>query len=241
MKQVITFIEKKNQEFAELPLFEYMKNKSITPRERLAFAPCMTHFIMSFRDLNSYIYREEPATDEIQEIVNKHSYEEDHHWFWFLEDLEKLGFNPILSFTDASKLMWGSQTIATRKLLYELIGITSNANSLQKLIVIEATEATAHTLFLASTLVTRELQSISQKKYHYFGDTHLAEEIGHSTASDRIQQFIEEIQLTEEARKDAFMLVEQVFKAFTEFYNELFVYAKTHKVAWCEHKRLQRV
>ncbi|MFK0734565.1 MAG: hypothetical protein ACIWVG_26010 [Gloeotrichia echinulata HAB0833] len=47
---------------------------------------------MSFGDLNRYVMRVEPTSDPYQAMVNKHSYEDDHHWPWYLEDLIKLRF-----------------------------------------------------------------------------------------------------------------------------------------------------
>ena len=49
MKEVFALIEKKQQEFAQLHLFKFMQDTSLTPRQRLAFAPCLAHFVMSFR------------------------------------------------------------------------------------------------------------------------------------------------------------------------------------------------
>ena len=38
MKDIIVFIENKKQEFARLPLFEFIANKNIHPKQRLIFA-----------------------------------------------------------------------------------------------------------------------------------------------------------------------------------------------------------
>ena len=78
MEKVLALIEKKKQEFAKSGLFEFMRDKSINPRQRLAFAPCVAPFVMSFGEFNKYVFREEPTNDPIQEIVNKHSYEDDY-------------------------------------------------------------------------------------------------------------------------------------------------------------------
>ena len=52
MKKVFASIEPKKNEFAKLPLFEFMRDLSIDPKQRLAWAPCAAPFVMSFGELN---------------------------------------------------------------------------------------------------------------------------------------------------------------------------------------------
>ena len=71
MQQILTFIENQKQEFVKLPLFAFMQDKSIDPKQRLSFAPCMAHFIMSFSDLNKYVFRANEPANKIQKIINE--------------------------------------------------------------------------------------------------------------------------------------------------------------------------
>ena len=91
MKTLLDIIEKKNQEFAELPFFDYMKDESVEPRQKLAFAPVITPLALEFSELCKRVLRQEPTTNKIQEMVNRHTYEEHFHWQWLLEDMEKMG------------------------------------------------------------------------------------------------------------------------------------------------------
>ncbi len=231
MKEVLALIEQKKQEFAQLPLFEFMQDKSIDPRQRLAFAPCLAPFALSFGDLNKYVFREEPTSDPIQAIINKHTYEDDHHWVWFLGDLRKLGLDQSMNFSNSLRFLWGQETKAARWLVHELYRYTFQATPIQKLVVIEVIEATGNVFSSASTTVARELQKVTQKKYLYFGDFHLSAELGHISGLKEGNQFLEDIQLRKETRKKAFELVEKVFELFTELINELLVYAKTHNIS----------
>ena len=230
MKELLALIEQKKQEFAQLPLFDFMQDKSIDPRQRLAFAPCMAPFVMSFGELNKYVFREEPTSDPIQAIINRHTYEDDHHWVWFLGDIRKLGLDQLMNFTDALRFLWREETKYARRLAYQLYRYSVQADPIQKLIIIEATEATANVFLLASTKVAQELQAITQKKYLYFGESQLAVDTGHITDSQDSMQFIKDLQLTEETQKETFELVDKVFEIFTEFTNELLAYAKTHNI-----------
>src|SRR5689334_10512837 len=109
MKEVLAFIESQKQEFAQLELFKFLKDKSIDPRQRLAFAPCITPFVMNIWEVNKYFFREEPTNDPIQALINVHSYEDDHHFIWYYEDMEKLGFNKSMKYLDVLKFIWGPQ------------------------------------------------------------------------------------------------------------------------------------
>ena len=230
MKEVLALIENKKQDFARLPFFEYMQDRSIDPRQRLAFAPCMAPFVMSFRDLNQNVFREEPTTNEIQLIINKHTREEDCHWIWFLEDLEKLGFDISLKYSDALKFLWSEETKIARRAAYELYRYAFEASPVQKLIVIEVEEATVDVFLSVSSQVILELVSSLNREYRYFGAGHLMAEIDHSYCLPETQKVIENIQITAEDYQYYSDLVEKVFEVFTEFTHELLAYSKAHNI-----------
>ncbi|WP_404790297.1 hypothetical protein [Altericista sp. CCNU0014] len=231
MKEILAFIEKKKYEFSQLPFFEYLRDQSINPRQRLAFAPCAAPFIMSFGELNRSVFRDEPTDDPIQKIINKHTYEDDHHWMWFLEDLEKLGFNKPELFSKTLEFLWGSETQISRRLVHQLHQYTCEAKPIQRLIVIEAAESTGNVFLAASSQTIRDLQNITApEEYQYFGASHLIVDTGHTYCSPKSKQYIESIKVTEPERKYYFELIEKVFVVFTEFIDELFAYAKTHSI-----------
>lgn len=84
MKEVLAYIEKKQQVFSKLEFFEFLQDKSISPKQRLAFAPCFAPFVMGFGELNQYVWRDESSDDPLQAIINQHTHEDDGHWVWFL-------------------------------------------------------------------------------------------------------------------------------------------------------------
>ncbi|MEH2358019.1 hypothetical protein [Nostoc sp.] len=230
MQQILALIEQKKQGFAQLPLFNFMQDKSINPRQRLAWAPCAAHFVMNFGELNKYFLRVEPTNDPIQTLINKHTYEDDHHWLWFLEDLKNLEFDKTLQFSDALKFLWSEETQNARWLSYQLYRYTLQATPIQKIIVIEVTEATGNIMFSVAAEIGKEIKAITQKPCRYFADFHLDVETGHMTGSSGIDQVLQDIQLSEAAQQEAFELVENLFTVFTQFTNGLLVYAKNHKI-----------
>jgi hypothetical protein len=229
MEDILAFIEEKKCEFSQLPFFEYLRDQSISPRQRLAFAPCAAPFIMSFGELNRLVFRDEPTNDPIQEIINKHTYEDDHHWLWFLEDLEKLGLNPSEPFTKTLRFLWSEEASASRRIAYELYHHTIDATAIQKLVAIESVEATGNTFLAVSSKLIRELQSSPKQEYNFFGAGHLLVDTGHTYCSPKAKKLIGSVVLTEESKQESFALVNHVFAVFTDFVNELLVYAKTHR------------
>ncbi len=236
MEEVLALIEKKKQEFAKSGLFEFMRDHSIDPRQRLAFAPCVAPFVMSFGEFNKYVFREEPTNDPIQEIINKHSYEDDHHWLWFLEDLETLGINRTLKFSDALNFVWSEETKASRWVTHQIFRYAFGATPISKLAIMEVIEATGNVFFSTAAPVAQELRTITQKELLYFGRFHLEVENNHSKDLPQQRRLIENIQLTIESRQEAFQIVEHLFEVFTELTDALLVYAKTHSF---EHSFLQ--
>ncbi|MGB3639238.1 MAG: hypothetical protein WBA39_16925 [Rivularia sp. (in: cyanobacteria)] len=230
MKEILAHIEKKKQEFAKLPLFEYMRDTSIDPRQRLAWAPCAAPFIMSFGNLNKYVFREEPTHDPIQAIINKHTYEDDHHWLWFLEDIQTLGFDQSLTFTDTLKFLWSEQTKNSQLISYKLSKYAFQANPIQKLILVEVTEATGNVMFSVAAKIAREIQENQLKKCLYFADFHLDVETGHATGTAEIEKLIRNIPLTDVDRIEGFELIDKGFKIFTDLTYEFLSYVEKNQV-----------
>jgi thioredoxin reductase len=228
MRHILAVIEQKKQEFSKLPLFEFMRDKSLTPLQRLAFAPCATQFVMSFADLNQYVFRDEPTTDPIQDIINKHSYEDDHHWYWFLEDLEKLGLNPQNSLTETLRSLWSDECRLSRLVANELYRLAFKATPIRKLVVIEATEATGNAMLAVSAQVIRELTAENPQEYRYFGSGHLIVDTGHTYCSSDSKRLIEGIPVTAAEEQEYLQIVDEVFAVFTQFTHELLAYARQH-------------
>jgi hypothetical protein len=115
MKEIMAFIAQKKDEFAKLPLFEFLANKHIHPNQRLIFAPILDPLAVGLSDLNKYVLRESSSNNKIQELINKYTYKENYYWQGYLQHLETLGFNKLMSYGDF-RLLWGEETQKTRSL-----------------------------------------------------------------------------------------------------------------------------
>lgn len=229
-QDILDVIETKKAKFAQAPLFQFMQDSSISPLQRLGFSPCIAHFIMSFGDLNKYVFRAESSNDLVQNMINQHTYEDDHHWHWFLRDLQVLGFDHPKSFVDTLRFLWSNETRITRQLSYQLSACTLNADPIVKMAAIEAIEATGNILFGYTTQVAQELQNITQQEYIYFGKYHFAVETGHAVSGDHTEVQLASIALSSEMKQQALDVVDDVFNLFTAWLDEMLTYAKTHPV-----------
>ncbi|MEL6495118.1 MAG: hypothetical protein AAFQ41_08335 [Cyanobacteria bacterium J06623_7] len=229
MKNILALIENKQQIYARLPLFEFLNDTTIEPSKRLAFAPCATPFIMGFSDLCKYSLRQEPSNDKVQIILNRHTYEDDFHWQWFVSDLAKLGFNGSLSFNSAIAFLWSEQTKVSRLITHELHSLIIDATAIERLIIMEAMESTADVLLSNTKLVSEELKLMTHQEYDYFGSSHCDAEHEHNTNSQGAREFMRNIQIPEQQREHCAYLVERVFELFTQWTHELLNYAQNYR------------
>lgn len=230
MKEVLALIEKKKLEFAQVPFMKFLQDKSIDPRQRLAWGPAFAPFAMSFKDFNRSVLRKEPPDSLLQEMINQHSYEDGRHWVWFLQDMKVMGYDNPINYTDTLKFLWGEETQKVRQMAYDLFAIcTFEEDILMKLVVVESIEATGNVALYEIAQVAKELQEITKQHHPYFGESHYAKESGHIQAQmDDVEHFIKSIELTEAQREKALILVEKVFADFTDAMNEMLVFAQKH-------------
>jgi hypothetical protein len=228
MEEIIAFINSQKQEFTKLPLFDMMQDETLKPEYRLSFVPCMAHFIMSFGDINTYALRDLDTADPIQSIVNQYSYEDDKHWPWFITDIEQLGFDTQLSFTQSLRFLWSEQTKVTRQLSYYISAFTLQTSSFMKLVVIKVLEATGEVFFSISNKITSELAKTTNQEYLYFGNHHLNAENEHTMAAPEAESYLSQIQPTEAQCQEALYIVEKLFNLFSEWTYELLTYTQKH-------------
>jgi hypothetical protein len=230
MKDILDLIQQRKEEFARLPLFKYLQDTSIHPRQRLAFAPALSPMVMGFGDLWRYVFRDELSTDQLQVLLNLHTYEEEFHWRWILEDIPKLGLDQNMRFSDSLKFLWSEETQKTRRVCPIIERYASQPNPVQKLVIIQVSEATANVFFSTTEEVIKELRIITKEEYKYFGYNHLGKENDHYINELEIVDYFKKIEITD-FQKEAFIsLVDELFNVFIESMDELFVYLQKLEV-----------
>jgi len=218
MKHVLAHIMRRKRAYAALPLFDRLRDGRLPAATRFGFMPGFAFFVMAFGDLNRHVLRQQPAADACQERVNAHTYEDDHHWPWFLEDLETLGWNPPTTVTDALRALWSEETHRSRVLMYDLCAILAGCSSVEKLAVIEAIEETGNVLFALTTGIADAMREQTGIELRYMGAFHFALESGHMQNGEHAE--LAGIALDDEARARCMALVDRTFDAFAAWTHE---------------------
>ncbi len=225
MKTTLPHILNLKKEYTHLPFFDFLRDETLSARQRLEFYPCMAPFIMNFGDLNSYVMRLEPTSDPYQAMVNEHSYEDDHHWPWYLEDFIKLGFDyPKISPTEYLHLSYSDRTKVNRLLSHKLAHLIYSSSSIVRLAIIEAIEETGNVLFELMSKLAEQIKEETGVELRYCGEFHFSKESGHAMTNDH--GIIAEIVMDEQTTAEAIEKVNLVFAWFTEWTEELLAYAK---------------
>lgn len=235
MKEILEYIKQRENEFAQVSFFKFLRDQSIDPYKRVVWFPCLAHFAMTFKDLNNDILKDESSDYPLQEMINQHTSQDGSHWKLYLKDLEALEIDRTMKFSEFLKFMWGDETLKIRRLSNNLVALCRyQTDLLLKIAVIEASEATAIPAFQAMAQVSEELKAITNKQYFYFSSTHLNLETGHihlDAEQDETEDFLLNIELNEEQKAQAFKLVDLVFDSFIECMDGLMQFAQKHTFA----------
>jgi hypothetical protein len=230
MKSVIERLNEKTREFARAPLFDYLNDRSIEPRKRLSFAPSVAHFVMSFADLYAFVLQAPAKGDVYQELVNAHAREDENHWRWFLDDLEKLGFDERVTFSDALRFLWSDSTVNTRALTYKMCRLGYGASSLEKLVLVHVIEAAGKVTVEHVAAVGAEYSKQSGKRLVYMGQHHFATESDHTLEDAEVHRGIAAIDVPVALRPNLLAIVDQGFEAFAAFASDMLSAAKVERL-----------
>ncbi|AFZ04057.1 hypothetical protein [Calothrix sp. PCC 6303] len=231
MKEILDLVNQRKEEFAKAPFFEFMQDKNIDPRKKFVWVPYAAPFLMGFKDVFSYAIFEKHLTEPIHEHINRYATEESRHVLWYLQDLQKLGFNSSLKYADVLGFLWSSEIERIRHLSYDLITCANQKDIVLKLAVIDAVEATAYVGFSTFAEVTNELQKLTKHNYNYFGKAHSRAETEqkHIHGFDEAESYLRGLKITQEQRIAAIELVECVFDIFNEFLDICLKLAKKYE------------
>lgn len=222
MTCLVDLIARHKQILSEHPFLSYIQDNCIPIQSRLAFLPAMSHFVMSFSDLNKYALPFPHPKDPLENTVNKHAQEDSHHWPWFLHDLQTLSLNKPTTLVDSLSFLWSDRLQASRRLAYHLFTLTANKPAKQRIVVIEMIESVGNTMFTPVNKVVNE----AQIPLKYCGDLHLSRETGHCIGSHG--ELLDTLEFSWEEEQEARAAIESGYQAFTSFFYELADYARTY-------------
>ncbi|HYO55844.1 hypothetical protein [Archangium sp.] len=226
MNRVLEHIEQKKRELARLPLFAFVQDRGIEPRERLGFAPCLAPMTMGFADLMVFGLRDASSRDRLQQLLNAHTSVDDRHWEFFMRDLETLELNGSLAVVGSLKLLWGQHCAKTRQLIYKLMALVHAASPIMRLVILEIVEAAADVAFSRFRQVGREFTEQTGKPLFYFGAPHQDMEDEHEAMGEHgIRAMISSYAWAPAEEEHALALVDEVSASFAEMGADLLAYA----------------
>jgi len=224
--RVLEHLEQKRQQLATHPFLAWVQDQSIEPVKRLGFAPCLAPMTMGFSDLMVLGLRDSSSTDEVQRILNQHTYVDDQHWQYLLHDLKALEMTWPMDLPSALKLLWGPHCAGTRHLTYTFMGLVRGASPIMRLVILEAIEVAADVGFRLLRLVGREYTQQTGKQLIYFGQPHQDQEDGHEAmGATSIRSMIAAHTWTADQEQQAIAYVDELFTRFRGMVDELHAYA----------------
>jgi len=227
MKRILAHITARSEEFAKEPMFQYLRDESIDPEQRICFMPMMAHFVFSFMDVNLYILRNELIDTPYQRLINIHSYEDATHWPWWVNDMKRAGLDKMCTFTDAMLFTWSDVTRRSRMLTYEFVAIAAKASPKQLLAIVETVESTGYK-FLSTTADV--CKSILGDPYLYYGSKHSNVESGHHMGTDGAIDYLGAIELSDDEFTETRAIVDRLYKAYTDFVAEMYDWVQGHEL-----------
>jgi hypothetical protein len=217
MGRVLQRIATRRQELVAKPFFrELLDNPDLSPRQRMSWVPATIPFVMGYLDLNESFLRDHDRDgDPVQAQLNHHSYEEDYHWLWFLDDLEALGMDVRLSLCEAVHFLWGPDLNAARRLPIELASLIRHSVPVERLVIVQVIEDVSLAIFSR----TKEIPFGAETPLMFFGQTHYDAEAGHELHGPAALSLQEDLDPEREA--ELLTLVDTVFALFDAWFADL--------------------
>jgi len=226
MRKVLDQIAEKKEAFRRAPFLTFLRDRALSPAERLVFVPVAAPFVMAFADLNNLVLHRPEANDPLESLLNVHSREDGSHFRLYLDDLVTLGFDLQLRYTEAIRRLWAAERPAVRRTCHVLTALLATATPRLRVLVVLAIEATGSVAFAAFREVADELQATTGLKLRYFGRRHEALETGHLMGAPDVESALRSIVFTEEESAAGRRMVDIVFASFDEMLAEMLAYSQ---------------
>jgi len=169
------------------PFFDTLRDESLPKRQRMLFFPYMLFFSLGSPDLKTLMMRYRNSETELgiaERKVNDFIAEDNFHYNFYLNDLERLGYglNAFGSTSAVVRHVFAEEAIPTRRLVYAIGSyVDPEGDPLVAMAIPEIIEAGLFDLF---TTVYRHIVEAGEDddygSLEYFGHTHVNLEQNHS-------------------------------------------------------------
>jgi hypothetical protein len=237
MKEVIDYIEERRKAYERHDFFvRLLTDESLSGERRLAWAPSVVPFIMGYSDLNKYVFRKgegDAQLDHLQALLNAHTYEEDFHWQWMLNDLGKLGADGQMPLSDAARVLWGADFKHSRRLCLELTSLAAGSPTYAVFAMVESIEAVSITIFERCRGITLE----DGRECEFFGTKHYLAEASHNIKSPEVAETSLPT-LDQGQRDESRLMVDRVFSLFDDWSSSLLRFATENEAPTLTYERM---
>lgn len=221
MKRVLDRVAARTDVYARAPFFAFLADPAVEVRRKFGFAPGSAHFVLTFADLTAHVLPQHPPRDRFQELVNATCRDDDEHWRWYLQDLETLGDDRSVRYTDAIRTIWSDRSTRLRLLAYRLCAFAFAGDGLARLVLLQCIESAFQVSVGAILPHARALAERTGKVLYYLGPGHEGAEAEHAIHATDVRAMLREVTL-EDARRDALCaMVDEVFDGFDGFVADL--------------------
>jgi DMATS type aromatic prenyltransferase len=222
MQQVLEYMRDRQQTFARSSFMGFLQDSRLLPQERLSFLPCVAPFVLGFADLSRALMgRGAEAAPELPQ--------ESTHWALYLNDLEVLGLSRTSDLSGMLQLLWGSAGSFTRRTLYDLVDLATNASPARRQILALALQAAGRMSLGALEHVARSFHDGKGKELASIRSL-LAQFDQSSWPSDPA-----ELDLPPELEQDELGVVDEAFSLLGDLADHLLTYS----LSQIEAKRAQ--
>jgi hypothetical protein len=235
MHEVLRYIEQRTDEQHSNPLINWLSDESVPARDRLMrWLPAAAPWVFGFMDLNGTLLRypaDEAAQDPYKRAINAHLDEDANHWVYYLQDLQRLGLDASLPFTDVLRFLWGEETRSQRMAMYNLTALAaSTTDPLLRYCLVLALESLAHLVFETLRGVSEPFSRETGLHLIYIAEEHADLEPGHLTRQvDAAEEEMQAEVLDESTRQEALDVVRRVCDAIADRWIEMFRSGQTDR------------
>jgi len=182
MKIVLEYIKKRSDDHRRHPFIQWLDDESIPVKQRLSlWYPYSSYFIMSFNDLSGLIFpysEKEIALDERKKLITEHCRDDATHKGLFFRDLQALGLDKEMKFSEFLDFMWGEEELDSRLFVYRICSLVDQAeNPLLRYCMLACIEFHVQVLFGKLVELSKKYYKESGIKLEFMGERHMSDEI----------------------------------------------------------------
>jgi len=222
-KDCLEFIKQTAEPFRQHPFHLMLEDDNISHEKRLAGGLLWMPIIMGYSDLNNYVFRdEEKNNDLLQRELNIHTYAEDYHWHWMLEDYRRLGIDLNMSLTNLARLLYSPQLAAGRQFTFEMVRIESlYPKSFHHMAMMKSIEE----ISLQTTKLYVGFKNKDGEEFEFWGTLHYQAEMSHEL-HDHIDPSADQFKpLTETEFEECTYVANRTLRALNILYTHLLNFA----------------